>query len=152
MGRKGPPPKPGALRIAGGNAGKRPIVQGAEPDTALPECPEELSEAARLEWFRIGGELKAMDLVSRLDRAALALYCAAFADYWEAYAQVQDLGTVIKSPSGYPIQNPYVAIRNKAWEQLHKALLEFGLSPSARMRVKPTQKKPAKGSAAEMLD
>lgn len=43
-------------------------------------------------------------------------------------------GTVVKSPSGYPIQSPYLAIANKAHEQMTKLLAEFGMTPSSRSR------------------
>ena len=41
---------------------------------------------------------------------------------WQAATiKVQELGEVVKSPSGYPIQNPWLAIANKAFEQTMKA-------------------------------
>jgi len=42
---------------------------------------------------------------------------------------------VIKSPSGFPIQSPYLAIANKAMDQMTKLLTEFGMSPSSRTCV-----------------
>jgi P27 family predicted phage terminase small subunit len=44
---------------------------------------------------------------------------------------------MVRSPSGYPIQNPMLAIANKAQEQCLKILAEFGLTPSSRSRIRP---------------
>ena len=44
-------------------------------------------------------------------------------------------GAVIKAPSGFPVQSPFLAIANKAHEQMVKLLTEFGMTPAARTRV-----------------
>jgi P27 family predicted phage terminase small subunit len=102
---------------------------------ALPDCPEELSEAAKDEWQRIAPELLALGLLASIDRSGLALYCEAYARWIDAITSIQKYGAVIKSPSGFPIQSPYVAIANKAGEQVRLMLAEFGMTPAARSRV-----------------
>ena len=133
----GPPRKPTKLELLQGKPGKRPI-NDAEPDppTRVPKCPAHLSDAARREWRGITKELKVLGLISRIDRAALAAYCQAYGRWSEAEEEVKRHGLVVKAPSGYPIQNPYLAIANKALEQMHKFLTEFGMTPSSRTRVK----------------
>jgi hypothetical protein len=42
---------------------------------------------------------------------------------------------LLKLPSGYVQQNPWLTIANKQLELMHKYLSEFGLSPVARSRV-----------------
>ena len=44
-------------------------------------------------------------------------------------------GVLVKSPNGSPMPNPYLAIANKAMEQMRALLAEFGMSPSSRTRV-----------------
>jgi P27 family predicted phage terminase small subunit len=102
---------------------------------AIPDCPEELSDAAKDEWQRIAQELYDMGLLSRVDRAALATYCQAWGTWIEAQASLRQYGTVIRSPNGFPMPSPYLAIANKAFEQLKAMLVEFGMSPSSRTRV-----------------
>lgn len=80
-----------------------------------------------------------MRVVTVADRAALAAYCQAWGRWVEAEQQLAQHGTIVKSPNGFPIQNPYLAVANKALQQMHKLLVEFGLTPSARSRVKPTE-------------
>ena len=45
---------------------------------------------------------------------------------------------MVKSPNGFPIQSPYLAVANKAMEQMRAMLTEFGMSPSSRTRVRGT--------------
>jgi len=48
---------------------------------------------------------------------------------------IQKYGTMMKSPSGYPIQSPYVAIANKQAEIMMKIASEFGFTPASRGRL-----------------
>ncbi len=73
--------------------------------------------------------------LSRIDRAALAAYCQAWGRWVEAEEALRKYGVMIKSPSGFPMQSPYLAIANKAMEQMRAMLTEFGMSPSSRTRV-----------------
>ena len=105
------------------------------PEPAIPECPEELSDEAKKEWTRVSAELLPMGLLSRIDRAALAGYCQAWATWLEAQASLREYGVIIKSPNGYPMPSPYLSVANKAFEQMRMMLAEFGMSPSSRTRV-----------------
>ena len=144
----GPAPKPAALKVIQGNPGRRPINKDelAVPVHA-PDCPDHLHDEARAEWDRMIPRLLRFRLVSELDTAALALYCQAFGRWQcaekaiakEAEESGGD-GLIIKAPSGYPIQNPYLSIANRAMEDCHKYIQAFGLSPSARTRVTPAAK------------
>src|ERR1700712_2576507 len=96
-------PKPSRIKALTGNPGKRPLnAHEPRPVPALPECPPELGPVARQEWARLGAELSKLNLVTHLDRAALAAYCAAFGFCVEAIEQIQKYGTMVKSPTGYP--------------------------------------------------
>ncbi|MEX0749525.1 MAG: phage terminase small subunit P27 family [Dehalococcoidia bacterium] len=112
-------------------------MHGHEPQVTsdLPSCPRELSKAAKREWRRIAPELAQLGLLARIDRAALALYCDAWGRWVEAQQALQKYGVVVKSPNGFPMQSPYLAIANKALDQMRLLLGEFGMSPSSRTRV-----------------
>src|SRR5437660_101190 len=110
---RGRRPKPSRLKALAGNPGKRPLNdQEPQPETAIPDCPPELGPVARAEWHRLAAELASLRLLTHLDRAALAAYCGAYALWAEATAAIQKFGTMIKAPSGYPVQSPYLAIAN----------------------------------------
>jgi len=114
-----------------------------KPKFTAPECPEHLFGAAKTEWGRIITLLEKYKLITDIDTAALALYCASYGRWQEAESKIQEMkskggdGMIVKSPSGYPIQNPYLAIANRAMEDCYKYLQQFGLSPAARTRVTP---------------
>jgi P27 family predicted phage terminase small subunit len=55
-------------------------------------------------------------LLTNLDRAALAAYCGAYAMRAEATEAIQKCGSMVKSPSNYPNQSPYVPIANRQAE------------------------------------
>ncbi len=136
MAVRGRKPKPTRLKVLEGNPGKRPLNRNEpKPKVGIPRCPEHLSDEAKREWRRVSGSLAEMGLLSRIDRAALAAYCQAWGRWVEAEEALRKYGVMIKSPSGFPMQSPYLAIANKAMEQMRAMLTEFGMSPSSRTRV-----------------
>ena len=76
-----------------------------------------------------------LNLITALDRGALATYCGAFALWAEAMEQIQKFGTIMKSPTGYPIQSPYLAIANRQAEIMMRVASEFGFTPASRSRI-----------------
>ena len=139
-GNVGRPRKPTALKIVGGHAKSGSATEcPAKFEAGQP--PEHLNEDARLEWARIAPILEKRGLISLEESTALALYCQAFGRWQMAEKKIAELaidgqdGLIVKAPSGYPIQNPYLAIANKAMEQCYQFLQQFGLSPATRSRV-----------------
>jgi len=129
-------PKPTALKLLHGNPGKRPLNQNEpKPRPRLPRAPAHLSDAARREWQRAGRFLLQLGLMTDLDVAALAAYCVAYGRWGEAEEALRTHGVLIKSPSGHPMQSPYLAVANRAMEQMRSLLSEFGMSPASRSRV-----------------
>ena len=153
-GTRGPLPKPVALRVLEGNAGKRPLdlAAGVNPRIEIPSPPKHLGAEARKEWKRITPLLEELGLISGLDRAALALYCQAAGRLAELetsfngkvqakvnagmdYADAVYEASYATTPSGYAQQSVIVQLIGKHREQLNRYLMHFGLSPAARGRV-----------------
>src|SRR4051794_32040209 len=133
---RGRPPKPSRIKALTGNPGKRPLnAHEPRPAPAVPECPPELSALARQEWVRLSAELSKLNLITLLDRGTLAAYCAAYAFWTEALQQLEKYGTMVKSPTGYPIQSPYLAIANRQAEIMMRVASEFGFTPASRSRI-----------------
>lgn len=133
---RGRRPKPTRIKALTGNPGKRPLnPHEPRPLPSLPDCPQELNPVARREWMRLTAELAKLNLVTELDRAPLAAYCAAYALWAEAMEQIQKYGTMVKSPTGYPIQSPYLAIANRQAEIMLRVASEFGFTPASRSRI-----------------
>ncbi len=76
-----------------------------------------------------------MGLLTEADHDALAMYCETWATWKRAEAQVQRKGEVVKTVNGNVIQNPYLAIANRAKRDALMLAREFGMTPSARTRI-----------------
>jgi P27 family predicted phage terminase small subunit len=138
------------LKVLDGNPGKRPLnEQEPVPPDGLPECPDWLCDEAKAEWQRIVPELDAMGLLSRVDRPALAAYCTGWSRWVEAELQVKKFGAIVKSPEkGFPMKSPYLSIADQAMEAMRKFMVEFGLTPSSRSRIRV----PGGGAEADEFD
>ena len=133
-------PKPTRIKVLTGNPGKRPLNKHEpRPEPDVPACPAELGPSAQREWDRLVKELSKLNLVTSLDRAALATYCGAYALWAEATEAIQKFGTMVKSPSGYPMQSPYIAIANRQAEIMMRIASEFGFTPASRSRISTPQ-------------
>jgi len=138
---RGRKPKPTNLRVLQGNPGRRPFRAGeAKPAAKAPSCPEHLDTAACKEWDRLAPQLERLGLLTELDRALLAGYCAAWSLWVHARSQ---LGLVLADPdgpfdiseSGYQQPSPWFAIARRAAKEMQVFAVEFGLSPSSRTRA-----------------
>jgi P27 family predicted phage terminase small subunit len=133
---RGRRPKPTRLKVLTGNPGKRPLNKNEpRPIPSAPDCPPELGPAAQREWARLVGDLSALNMITSLDRAALATYCGAYALWAEATEAIQKFGAMVKSPAGYPMQSPYISIANRQAEIMMRIASEFGFTPASRSRI-----------------
>jgi P27 family predicted phage terminase small subunit len=134
--------KPAALHLIDGNASKKSAAElaAASPQVvaplAPPACPDFLTGAAKLEWKRIVDDLTVMGVLSRIDRAQLAVYCQAWADWKMAREKLakeaHGAGYEDITPSGYKQMSVWLQIANRAEERMRIAGALFGLNPSAR--------------------
>jgi P27 family predicted phage terminase small subunit len=130
-----PRPIPTALKKLRGNPGKRPLPQNEPQPARGAQMPRYLSPVAAEHWPLVAQQLDDAGVLTQMDTAALALYCEAFANWHLATVQVHKHGPVIKGKNGDPIQSPFLHVANKAWEQMLRILVEFGMTPSSRSRV-----------------
>jgi P27 family predicted phage terminase small subunit len=130
-------PIPTNLKLLHGNPGKRPIIQDdLAPEISIPCAPDHLSEDALAEWHRITAELELLGLLSQMDRSALAAYCQCYGRWAEAERGIKGSGLITETTNGNVIQNPLVGIANTAMQLMKSFLVEFGMTPSARAKVK----------------
>lgn len=134
-------PKPKGLSDLQGNPGKRTKNAEPKPPPGMPELPEHLDDEARAEWQRVATMLHELGLLTVMDRAAFAAYCQTWSRWVAAERALREQGPIILAPSGYPIQNPHLAIVNQCLKTMRGLLAEFGLTPSSRTRVAPVTKK-----------
>ena len=133
---RGQKPKPTAIRRREGNRGKRAWNHDEpQPPDGMPRCPRHLAPVARVEWRRVARALHAMGVLTPIDRAALAAYCQCYAKWVEAEAKLKETPPLLKTPSGYIQQSPWVAIANKQLELMGRYMTELGMTPASRSRV-----------------
>ena len=168
MGQRGPKPLPANVHLLHNNPSKKSAAALLDdivrPEVAIPSCPAHLTPEGRAEWKRITPHLERLGLISELDRAALAAYCASWSDFVWAEKRIAEItrqakdktgekGRVHTTPNGYQQTSVPFQIRNRALELMQKYLAEFGLSPAQRSRVSagdpqlslPGVDKPAEG-------
>ena len=128
-------PKPTAVKIAEGNPGKRRI-NGREPrpPASLPDCPSHLSDEAKLEWDRIAVSLNRVGLLTQADRSTMAGYCQCYGRWVEAELKLAVTPAILRMPSGYIQQSPWLTIANKQLELMARYMAELGLTPASRSR------------------
>jgi P27 family predicted phage terminase small subunit len=132
-------PTPTALKVVTGSKRARAEGKDQPKPSALPTgVPVWLPQKAVPHWPRLAKMLAKAKIATEADQVVIGVYATAFAEWLEAQEAIARLGVIVQSPTGYPIQNPWVAIANKAFERLHKTGVELGLTPAARTRVKTT--------------
>lgn len=137
-----PKPQPTQLKLLKGNPGKRKIEPDEiKPVVNIPNPPNHLDVVAKTEWKRISESLYNLQILSDIDRSALAAYCASYSRWVKSENKIKKQGMVITTTNGNMIQSPFVGIANKAMMIMHKFLVEFGMTPSARVGLKVTSKK-----------
>lgn len=137
MGTRGRKPKPTALKVLEGNPGKRPLnANEPMPEKKAPKCPTWLEPEAKKEWRRMAKVLEELGILTDIDASAFAGYCQAYARWKEAEEFLSKHGTIFKTPSGYIQQVPQVSIAQTYLKIMKEFCSEFGLTPSARSRIK----------------
>lgn len=155
MGKRGPKPKPPALRVVQ-NAGidQEPLPPPADDDRPTP--PAWLTPLARKEWDRLEQTLWAMGCLSEIDQGMFAAYCMAWGRYEQAEIDLnawikaeqavkprskkkkpgtKTSGAVATTAAGNKIMNPLFGVVNTLRRDMQRLAAEFGLSPAARAQV-----------------
>jgi P27 family predicted phage terminase small subunit len=96
-----------------------------------------LCPAAKAEWRRLAGQLTILQILTERDRAALAAYCQAYGRWVEAERKLHETPMLLKLPSGYVQQNPWLTFANKQLELMHKYLTDLVSRPSPGPAFQP---------------
>jgi P27 family predicted phage terminase small subunit len=146
---RGRRPLPTALKKLRGNPGKR-ALNPSEPKPAAkaPEMPPDLPELAQTEWETIVPLLMKLNVLTEVDGKALAAYCYLYARWAQAEKEVADRGILLDEPIVNAIgieigsktkANPAVGIADRTLARMKSYLVEFGLTPASRskLRIEP---------------
>ena len=139
-----PSPHPLSIedKLARGNPGKRKLNEvnpKLEILYELPPAPGYLGDYGSKEWNRTGPKLVEMKLLAETDLPAFESYCMNIDLMIEARKSIQEEGMLIMGARGW-VRNPAIAAFGQASTAVRGFVAEFGLSPSARSRIKlPTE-------------
>ena len=144
MGKRGPPPKPTALKKAQGTYQKCRDHGAALVDVAVgePPVPTGLDSVARRRWAEIVPELLRLGTLAVVDGGALEAYCRSYAR-WSKLEALAGKKPIVKTLYG-PKVHPAGAEARKLHKEVVQPLeLALGLHYAARNRVKmPEKEKP----------
>lgn len=145
MGKRGPAPKPTALKVFEGEKDKSKLQTGEiEPAQAGDEFlkpPRGMAASAKKKWVELVEVLKEVPgLLTTMDRDTLIQYCQAWGIQTDAKKWADKWGW--ENDRG---QQSAEAMRYwKATETVIKLMKELGLTPAARLNVKPSELSPNK--------
>lgn len=153
MGRRGPKPKPTAIKKFEGNPGKRKL-NAAEPEA--PELlsltpPDWLGPVARAKFAELAPRLVKMRVLTEIDVDHFAL----LADAWQRRHDAEEVltkeGSYLTTDKGFVVQHPAMNALAKAIELIRKLNADFGLNPSARSGLKIAGEKKPKGKLGKYV-
>lgn len=152
MGARGPKPLPSNVRAFTGTS-HRPLraadlADGVHPEVDLPPMPQHMAPEARKEWKRITPLLLELNLLTRIDRSALELYCRAYGRLQQVeralaaeQTRLADAGQDVTqalwrpTPTGFARESILSRLAGDLSAQVDRYLASFGMSPSSRSRV-----------------
>jgi P27 family predicted phage terminase small subunit len=106
-----------------------------------PSAPAHVSDKARETWGYVSALLDGMGVLTKVDAVALEMLCEAYADYLTSRAELEAFGsnyyeTVNQTGGVMHRAHPAVAVMRDADRRIKAWLAEFGMTPSARTRVR----------------
>ncbi|MEI7705863.1 MAG: phage terminase small subunit P27 family [Deltaproteobacteria bacterium] len=151
MGRRGPPPKPTALKKLQGTYRKdRAARNEPEPEKACPERPTGLDRIARERWDFLAPKLHALGVLTLVDGSVLEGFCRHYSRAVQADRAIDKYGMIIDTPFG-PKLNPAVRVSRESWTVLNQLGSKLGLSPSDRARLSVPEKAPVDDTEEDLF-
>ena len=151
MGKRGPAPKPTALRILHGDRKDRINTEEPVPRDGELEPPEGMSAIALDVWHYTLAEMGTMRIAKPADRDALVAYCEAVAQHRRASELLAHSEILIKGQKGNVVRNPAVQMQRDAAMTIKAFAAEFGLTPRARAEFTAPRRSPDAGDPERLL-
>jgi P27 family predicted phage terminase small subunit len=150
MGKRGPAPKPTALRVLHGVRPDRINDHEPIPGEGEVTAPEELSDEARALWDQLAPGLIRVGVLTTWDVPAFVIVCEALARYRAATKLVNGSALLVQGPNGL-VKNPALMVQREAEMTFAQYGARFGLTPSDRSQLKVDRPGAGAGSGAERL-
>jgi P27 family predicted phage terminase small subunit len=124
------------------------LADGVHPEVGLPPMPKHLSREARKEWKRVTPLLLELNLLTKIDLAAIERYCRLYGRWQQveraltaaqehAITSGRDVTDALVQvrPSGLVLESPLSKQARELAHEVEQAEACFGMNPSARARV-----------------
>lgn len=132
-------PKPSHLKVVTGNPGKRKLNDKApRPAREIPDPPAHLTDWGKVAWGKLTVLLDGMGVLTVADGLALERLCDIYADILQLRNTIAVEGRTytVQTDNGFLIKpHPAVAMLADADRRFKSYLVEFGLTPAARVKV-----------------
>lgn len=132
----GRPPKPTALKVVGGNAGKRAMNSG-EPEPMLLndlKPPKHLTPRSAAVWKEVAPMLRRIHLLTEADVISLEMLCDAVADYRFARQECGDK-FVATSGKGSQMLSQWLVAALASSKRAESFMSRFGMDPVSRSKI-----------------
>jgi len=103
---------------------------------AMPTDPEILDEVGMNEYRHKAKAMAKLGCFTEWDNTALCAYAALYSSWVKIEKTLAEEGYVIESAKGLPIRHPLVGMRNATLALMNNYLVQFGLTPVSRSKVK----------------
>lgn len=136
MGRRGPQPKPDAIKELTGSSAPKLEDKGWDVLAGTPKPPDYLPARVKTRFRSLAKALSQIPgLTKTIDATMLGELCLAIDTVARMTKRIEKEGDTCESESGALYQHPAVGIRNRASERIVQLSQHFGLSPTARGRI-----------------
>jgi P27 family predicted phage terminase small subunit len=121
-------------RGEGKDSAGRPVPRPPAFTRIPPQKPRHLSKFAGELWDRVVEQLPNLGLLKDLDGPALEIACETYSR-WRVAKEMRIKHGMIEEGESRSFLSPWVAAEERAGKEFRAWCAEFGLSPSAEMRL-----------------
>lgn len=148
----GPKPKPTSLKLLQGNPGHQKLNKNEpKPRPITPEMPEYLDEVGQRRWNELLPDLEAMGTLTIIDGDILGRYCHGYQRLIESEGHIATQH-VCERGSGGQMLSPWVAERNRAFDDMGKSAAQLGIGAADRSKIEvKKQDDGSQDTAAQIL-
>jgi P27 family predicted phage terminase small subunit len=137
MGKRGPRPKPTALKVLEGRGSRRELDREPRPTPLAPDPPAFLEGRALEVWHELAPELERMGLLTAVDAAPLAAYSVAVAMHEAASAELLRDGPTVAGARGRErVKHPAAQVARDSAGMIARFGAALGLDPASRASIR----------------
>jgi len=107
-----------------------------KPPLVIPAPPTHLDDQEKAKFVALAEMLVCHGLLTELDVGAVARYAVVWRRWLKAEAEIKQSGHMIETTNGNLTINPHLLVSNRCMAQMSQIESEFGLTPSARSRIR----------------